>query len=368
MTDVTYGAVWTAVRELANAWSETSRVQSMISELPSNAWDRAGHDAATVPSLLQGLRAGANGLFARPLLLAGTVDYLLQQPMATMMLGPGPQVDEATLAGWLEHARRVERAHRSTLAWLRSRLPGYPILRVPQLARETHLTTVYYSNSIIWPRQDLPTGRQFDDEPRGVAEALGATPEQSLALTYHARRLAGALRQTLEWGAFAEARSQLVDADLAELQNAKRRVIDRLRDDSRIPAGIYESDAYRRNETRGAIAELGSSARSYCDAFDELSNLIEESAGDVFGWLTAYGEPQVVETSRVDLPRPHTAHVVVGDPWLHHPADLVRLDDPLLPDVYQVRGATGAFDLLNLRQSTLSLRQLPGTSIWFEAS
>ena len=46
----------------------------------------------------------------------------------------------------------------------------------------------------------------------------------------------------------------------------------------------------------------------------------------------------------------------------------MRLDDPLLPDIYQVRGATGAFDLLNLKQSTLSLRQLPGTSIWFEAS
>jgi hypothetical protein len=336
----------------------------MTASLPDNAeLHLRGTEAATVPSLLQEMRAGAAALFVRPLLLGNVVEYMREHPL--LGGGPGPRVDEETLNEWLQTAHAVESAHRTTLAWLRSRLPGYPILRVPQLAPDTHLTTQFFTASIVWLPTERAEGHQFDAAPRDVPEQLGATPTQATALYVGARQLADGLKATPEWDALNTARQQLTEADRTALMAAKRSVRGRLAaiDDS--DPDIFQRDAFRRQQVREAIEELDGSPRTYCEAFDAINSLIEIAVGDAFGQLVAYGDPKTEVASNVDFPEPGIVHVATKDPFGHYPGDLIRIDDPLVTDALRVEGSVSQINLLDLKPSTLTLRILDGTSVWF---
>ena len=71
-------------------------------------------------------------------------------------------------------ANRIEAAHRMTLAWLRSRLAGYPILRAPQLAPGTPLTTFEMTIHYTWTKEELSGGLNQMPAPPGVPDLLGA--------------------------------------------------------------------------------------------------------------------------------------------------------------------------------------------------
>lgn len=339
----------------------------MTSSLPDNAFHLAGANSPSVPSLLQGMRAGAGSLFSRPLLLGSVVPNLIDQPlMAPMMAMGGPAVPEGVLAEWLANANAVEVAFRTTIGWVRSRLPGYPILRVPQLAEDTHLTTPYYSANIVWPEGERALGYQFLSAPPQVPELLKVSGAGSIALCEAAEELVRAFKLTEEWRTFADAQSALVGDDRAALQAGKKDLRVRLADDVDVPNLILERDRYLRQQAREVVAVLPDVARHYCEAFDRVNQLIEFAAGDVFGQLVAYGDPKTVSSQRIDLPEPGVVYIVVDSPFGHYPGGLIHLDEPLIADALCVEGAVGRFDILQLNPSTLSLRVLEGSAVWFE--
>lgn len=360
-----HAPVWKAVRDLAQTWTRTKTVSRMTAQLPDNAPDQRGTDAATVASLLQGLRAGYGGLFNRPLFLGTVIPFLLEQPFGTP---PGPRVSDTTYSQWLDAARATEQAHRMTIAWLRSRLPGYPILRAPQLARGTNHTTEYFTTNITWTRDELRAGLQFKGAPPAIPQLLQATNEQSQTLYSQAQQLATALQQTPEWEAFTTAQRQLTPTDKEALQNTKNQIARRIADTDHEPGNLYDEDIRRRHHTQLAISDLPDISRTYVHAFDTINALIERTSGDVFGQLVAHGDPTTITSTKIDIHRPGTIHLVVDNSWDHHPGNLLRIDDPLFPDTLEVIGASDTFDILNLRPSTLTLRTIDGTSTWFAGS
>jgi hypothetical protein len=146
---------------------------------------------------------------------------------------------------------------------------------------------------------------------------------------------------------------------------AKRGVRGRLAaiDDS--DPDIFQRETFRRQQVREAIEELDGSPRAYCEAFDAINSLIEIAVGDAFGQLVAYGDPKTEVASNVDFPEPGIVHVTTKDPFGHYPGDLIRIDDPLVTDALRVEGSVSQINLLNLKPSTLTLRILDGTSVWF---
>jgi hypothetical protein len=65
------------------------------------------------------------------------------------------KVEQPELNDWLQTANNVETAFRYTLGWLRSSLSGYPILRAPQLAPGTPLTTFELTSEFVWTKDEL---------------------------------------------------------------------------------------------------------------------------------------------------------------------------------------------------------------------
>ncbi|WP_216699833.1 hypothetical protein [Arthrobacter sp. H5] len=336
---------------------------TMTASLPDNAKPHLRRtDAATVPWRLQGMRAGAASFFVRPLFLGSAVEYMRRQPF---LGGPGPHVDDGTLDAWLQTAHAVESAHRTTVAWLRSRLPGYPMLLVPQLTRNTHLTTNFYSGSIVWLRAEFAAGHQFDNEPRDVPAKLGANAPQMAALRSGACALADAFKATPEWFSFDTTCQQLTSSDRTALQAARRGLRERLTAVDNSAADIFQQDALRRQYVEEAVEALVGLPHAYCKAFEAVNRLIELAAGDVFGQLVAYGDPKIVPASGIDFSEPSIVNVITDDPFGCHPGDLVRIDDPLVNDALRVEGSVSQFDVLNLKPSTLTLRILDGTAVWF---
>lgn len=364
MSDVKHSEVWEAVRRQAQLWAQAPAVRIMAASLPDNAPLRERrHDAATVASLLQELRAGGAALFSRPMLLGRLVPFLIQ---GGWPLAPGPRVEQSVLDEWLGAALAVEDAHRVTLAWTRSRLPAYPILRVPQLAPDTHLTTQSYSTAITWPRNEFGVGHQFDPAPRNVPRALGATGDEVRLLEQAAQHVAAALEATSEWQGFDAVRCKLNDRDREVLLDATRILRVRLaRIDEAPGQSIFERDAFRRQQTREAVQGLDGNPRRYCEAFDAVNSLIELCVGDVFGQLTLYGDPHPLKVSQIDFPGPGQVRVVTDDLLASSPGNIVRVDDPLVTDALRVESVTSKLDLVAERPSTLTLRVLEGTSVWF---
>jgi hypothetical protein len=161
----TTAGLWRAIRAQAEVWSQTPVVRHVADHLPRNApreQRRAG--SSTIPALLQGLSAAFSGML-HPLMLGTRVQFVMAQPFQPFERN----VDESELKEWLRAAIALESAHRVTLAWFRSRLPGYPVVRAPQLARNSQFTTREYTPRFIWTVDERGIGLQFQSAPPELA-------------------------------------------------------------------------------------------------------------------------------------------------------------------------------------------------------
>ncbi len=137
--------LWESVHAQAMAWAETGVVREVAAEMPRNVpLKQCRTGAKTIAAFLVELRSKYSGL--RPLMFGTLIPFLLSQDE----MPPRSRVEQEDLARWLSATQRLEQAHRVTLAWFRSRLPGYPLIPAPQLGRETAYTTHEYSPRFIW--------------------------------------------------------------------------------------------------------------------------------------------------------------------------------------------------------------------------
>lgn len=286
--------LWGAVYDQATVWSRTPVFERFASNLPANAPGRL----TGVQEALQNLNAAGARIDAKPLRAFSFI---------TLMLGqvPAPVAPSEDLAAWLPDARSVEAAHREFIAWLRSRLPNYPMLRVPQVTRDTPLTTSEFTWRLSWRRADFSNGLQFLSTPRNVTGLLGASEEQGKDLDRTTRAVSAAFARTDEWQNFVETAAVLEASDWEELAAASKTL--RLEIKPELIDAYEPHVAVRRNEFResamaAALDALSGIAKEYAEAFAAVDALIETAASNVFGQIAAYGSPTVFEqVSEIDI-------------------------------------------------------------------
>lgn len=279
---------------------------------------------------------------SRPLLLGTNVPGMLS------VVHGAPSVHPDELSAWIDDARRVERAHRVTVAWLRSRLPGYPLLPAPQLAPGTPLTTEEFTHRLSWARDERRAGFQFQDPPTEPLDALGATKDSARA-SEATRRLAFALAGTAPWQRFHIADAALSPSDRTKLLAARKAVADASMQtavDSHEPDFAVQRDAYRQQVVNDAISALTGPAREYADAFDAADRLLELACSDIFGQLAVYRTVVLRSVSNLSSHGAGMGTVTFTvEAAVHLDAGaVVWLDDPLVEDPVQLTSVNYSVD------------------------
>lgn len=335
--------LWTAVGEQARLWGDTPTASAVSSQLPRNAPQRA----TGVPGLLQELHAGFGSMMTQPLRHGSTVP-----PLMTVGMMPGRAASpEHELNLWLDLARRLEMAHRSTVAWFRSRLPSYPLLLAPQLVPGTPLTTSQWTNRLIWAADERHRGLQYQGSPPDVGSALDAQGIAARDLSESARVVATALERTDEWASFQQAVEALGQEGKADLRSARSRLaelltaaaIDAHEPDLAVPRGEY-----RAHVTMNVVDSLAGPSRSYADAFAAANDLIETSASEVFGQLAMHGEPISLPTTDLDFlgGEPTKVNFEIDDAYVTvvQCGNLAWIDDPMVSDAVRVESISMRLD------------------------
>ncbi|MCM0622336.1 hypothetical protein [Nocardioides bruguierae] len=269
--------------------------------------------------------------------------------MLSIVAAEAPSVDHAVLEQWLKDASYVEGAHRVTVAWLRSRLPGYPRLPAPQLARGTPLTTDEFTYRLPWTREEFAAGLQFQDPPTEPLQALGAPEQLAAHAGEAARRLARALAGTAQWQRLRVSDAALSSSDRAQLTAARQAVADLLKSaavDAHEPELAIPRHSYRQQVVSDRVGALTGPAREYADSFDAADRLVELAASDVFGQLAVYG---AVDLTGVTDVAAHgvgsgTVEFTVEDTVHLDSGSVCWLDDPLLPDAVHLTSLNFRFD------------------------
>jgi hypothetical protein len=345
--------LWKAIREQATAWAVTPAFQRFATQLPRNARQRI----TGLPGLLQHLEAAGGGVGSRPLRLASNIPRMLD-------VIPGLDLGSLgmTWTSWLNDAQRVESAHRDTVAWIRSRLPGYPLLPAPQLAPRTPLTTVEFTWRLIWTPGERSRGLQFQRAPVQAAPALQATETQLRRLDESARLVAAAFGQTDEWARLAAAAEALDGAGRAGLLTVRAILRQRLAAvavTAHEPNLAMRRDAYRQVVLSEEIETLSGSAREYADAFEAADQLVETAASDIFGQLAAYGEPTTfTHVQDIDLlPRhPQAVTFILADDVWPEIGSIAWVDNLLVPDAVHITAIT-----VHINEATGDAHRVTGT-------
>lgn len=351
-------SLWKAVAEQAAAWSALPVVRRFAVDLPRNASQRS----RGLSGLLQDVTASGGTVAGRPLRLGTDVPLML-----SVMPGDAPTVRPQVLQSWLYDANHVEGAHRVTVAWLRSRLPGYPLLPAPQLAPGTPLTTGEYTYRLSWTRDELAAGFQFQNPPSQAIELLGASAREVARADEAARRVAVGLLETAAWQRLRNADAALSPAARAELVAARKVIAQASRPalvDAHEPVLAIRRDAYRQQVLADVLGTLVGAALEYAEAFDAAERLLELAASDVFGQLAAYRP--IVLTGVTDLAaggaERGTVEFTVEDTAYLDVGSLAWVDDPLCSDAVHLTGLSYSFDQAAGTRVRVTARVLGGTA------
>lgn len=341
MAVVTSVEVWKALAELADLWHRAPVVQQVAKELPSVTPPVDG-----IPRYVQTLYAGASFVLEQPLAVSDRVRWAERLPGP-----PEDNPDPEALQVWLEAGDRLRIAHLETVNWVRSRLPGYPMVGAPQLARGTSVTTEEWGYRMPWLPNAFAEGHQQRDAPRPIGQLLG-DPAGNLALVHATVNLATALANTDEWQTFCNTRAALTPADREVLKQARAELTALFKPeaiDAYEPRYAMPREQYRRHHTSTVVESLEGLAGKFARAFAAVDRLIDEAAVDTLAQLAMYGRPRRLYVSELDIRGGEapwlTFNVDDADfPWPTF-GNLFRLDDPLVSDAVAVQGESfSSFD------------------------
>lgn len=344
MTEETPPEMWSAVARQSAVWRLAPVVARFNKSLPWNApVTEVATGAGTVPSMLQSLVAGAGGMM-HPLRLGSVVPMLLSQDFFS-----DEAVPEDDLATWLESAAQVEACHTLLLAWVRSRLPGYPILRAPQLAEGTTFSeSDTFSFRFPWTLEERRWGLQYAPRPPELGKQLEAPIADDFGDA--ALDLAKAFKESTAWREFEEAHSALnLDAkqhlSFAKAELRRRVAPDRV--DAHEEGRLQDRNVFREHETATIVDALAGRAGRYAHAFTAIDELLTLVLCDVFGELTCRGGTRELDVLDLVFPDARTVEFTNMDPdWHVNGGEVVWLKSSAIRDAVRIEAAQFSFNQL----------------------
>lgn len=338
--------IWTALSDLAEKWRSSHTVQRVVSVMPGGLVP--SKDPLT--EMLSEFRA--RSMRAHALRLNTELQYLIGQPMWGDVDRP------ATFDDWFIATYEVEIAYRRQLAWIRAQLPGYPLLRVPQLVANTPFTTPEFTWKAAWHRGDMGQGFQLSPPP---PLSFG---KEVIDASHELQELRCALRASPSWQELAQTRASLTEADHAQLRSESRALRAALmpdRIDEFEPHLALKRHQYREEQMENAIARLSGGAAAYAKAFEDAADTVDFAVDEVLPQLVTFGLPEEVGAAP-DLDFVGEDRVafrpVVPIFWT---GMLVFVSDPLVEEVGQVTSVNINFSA-GIENNRATLRLLPGAA------
>jgi hypothetical protein len=348
--------VWAAVQQLAAEWSKSPLVQRLAAALPPN--DPPAGDLTTA---LQNMDAGLSGVVSADPLLTTMWEQLADQlPLVTVT----PEVRRV-----VRSLVPIGHAVEWSVGWLRSRIPGYPLIPTPQLAARGLRRCEEYGDRLPWRRQMIQAGLQYQPSPSGVVARhlrLSSTAEIDTATV----RLAGALSGAPEWQDFARLSSHLEHGDRVALRAARKQLTPLLTADAVDafePETMHRRQQFRRERTDEAIEALAGRPREFADAFARLDDLIDLVAINILGQLACFGTPMLVDTVEIVELTPDRIRFIDHTDSFPHLGALIRLSDPLARDVIRIDSIAMSSDQISQMVMSVGGQRLSETAEAFAA-
>jgi hypothetical protein len=347
--------LWAAVELLADAWRNVESVQRYAEDLANTQQELGRHLMETL-SYMQNLEA-------QRLLLAPMLQQALPDEYGRFLQQPG--ADEFHRRG-----KRLAQAYLWTVEWWRSRLPGYPAMPVPQLARNGPLSSDELPLRVPW-RDDLRRRRlQFSPAPPFVPNVLGAAAQP---LDEAARTVGAAITRCPQTQELQEAQAALTADDRAALASARGQVRAALHPERLgMEAGdlVVDRMAYRWAVIADIVNRLRGGARRYSDAFRAADRLLEQAAALLSQAVVNGPAPKIGPVLRGERLYGGHGWTEIGIPkWfgiVGQLGDVVLFDTPVLTDAMHIESFKYEFKEGSSSRATIRGELLPD-SAWLRA-
>ncbi len=333
-------AVWEALEALAAAWRRSRCVADMAEKLPPNC------PAEKLLPAVAKLEERGHMAESHPLQIYKAFPHM------------GLPIDAAT-AKFMADSERLERSLVTTVCWIRSRLPHYPMIPAPHLAKNSFHMAAGVNFNVPWSKEALGAGFQFQSIPSQVDVILRASVGSEVAA------LAEQLVRTPQWLEFGEAFSCVDSEAKRELLDARKKIANRVQELE--AAGLLSDDPrvtlnQRKAVTHEIVGELPANAKKFADAFSVVDDLINLVTVEVFSQLIAFGLPAVLSDAHdieIDPGPPPEARFDSAAPG--HVSRLYWVDHPLIRDAVQMNQASLGTHVVHGTRLRYSGRILTGT-------
>ena len=252
------------------------------------------------------------------------------------------------------------------MGWVRSRLPLYPHIPVPQFSPRGFRRSPEFSFRLPWAQEFLLAGLQAEPTPLHVARILGVDEQEVQTST---QNVLAAFISSSEWQGYASLAASLTDHDREVLDAARHRVGVLL--NPRI-VNEYEDarnerrNAYRRERVAEVVDELEGRPKELADAFGIVDDLIDHALVNVHGQLIISGLPPLIEPIDLDVDGPRVRFDYEGDA-VFGVGESVLLNDSLATGAYRIGGMSFQFGQIEGSRMSFTAHGLPGTETAFQS-
>lgn len=345
--------VWPAVQALAATWSGSPLVQTFLARHPAH-----NDSDDVVTEALRNLQGGANVLTETPL-WTSTWEQVAQQVPSVQLT--------AEVRDYLRTVAPLGHALELTVGWVRSRLPLYPAIPVPQFSPRGYRRSPEYSRRMPWIQPILQANLQAEPAPPSVAITLGLDSHEVLTT---AQDVVAAFTDSAEWERYADLAAALTEQDRNVLDDARHRVgvllNPRLVNEYE-PARNERRNQYRQRRVAEVIAELEGRPKELADAFDAIDDLIDRALINIHGQLVVRGDVPLILPINLELDGSRASFEFDGDDPFGV-GQSVRLDDPLAVGAYRIDGMSFNFGQFEGLRMSYSAQRLPATENAFQGS
>ncbi len=254
------------------------------------------------------------------------------------------------------------------VGWVRSRLPMFPMIPVPQLASKAGRTSLEELRRMPWRRQMLQAGLHLRSVPP-IEMLRGLEIAETESLRAAIDGLVGALRASEEWVDFEKCARELHPEDKQILVEAKTEV-NSLLSESRVgayePGRVARRGEFREETVRGVVERLTGRPRDFADAFSKVDDLIDLCVLELPGQIVSYGLPRRVDDAHeIEIEDGFVTFAELEAAAMSKPGNLVVITDPLLKgDVVQVTKMTFSFGRAGNKNSYGGRRLKDSASVW----
>lgn len=279
-------------------------------------------------------------LQTQPLLLGVRLDHVPE-------FGPLHE-GEAGVREWFEVAIPFAAGFMEVIEFLRSRLPGYPRLMVPDLTPEAPRVYAdgFWDMSYPWMAAARRVRLQLLNEPGFIRSGLDL-PDDGAQLQRAVKDLLEMLQASAAWRRFVVAHEALQETDWTEareVRKAYRGAVAEERLDSIAGENGMRAQNMRRAELARVKESAGENLREYYEAFDEVDELINALAA-LLSYRIAVGDIDELPLGVADWgPESELRQLrfQARNDNMRHPFEMVRLQSavPALSGLVLLHGLT----------------------------